>query len=127
MITPGLTQEVTELHANVCSGLADPRRILILYALAESPRNVSELAEMVGISQPAASRHLNIMRERGMVTAQRDGQSVIYQLADVRVIQALDLLRAMLANKLKNQAALASTALEALETEVIGQFQKIKR
>ena len=116
MITPGLTQEVTELHANVCSGLADPRRILILYALAEKPHNVSELAEAVGISQPAASRHLNILRERGMVTAQRDGQSVIYQLADVRVIQALDLLRAMLANKLKNQAALASTALDTLET-----------
>jgi DNA-binding transcriptional ArsR family regulator len=117
MITPDLTQEVTELHANVCSGLADPRRILMLYALAESPRNVSELAESIGISQPAASRHLNILRERGMVTAQRDGQSVIYQLADVRVIQALDLLRAMLANKLKNQAALANTALDALETK----------
>jgi DNA-binding transcriptional ArsR family regulator len=117
MITPVLTQEISELHANVCSGLADPRRILILYALAESPHNVSELAEAIGISQPAASRHLNILRERGMVTAQRDGQSVIYQLADVRVIQALDLLRAMLANKLKNQAALANTALDALESK----------
>ena len=116
MITPDLTQEVSELHANVCSGLADPRRILILYALAENPHNVSELAEAVGISQPAASRHLNILRERGMVTAQRDGQSVIYQLADARVIQALDLLRAMLASKLKNQAALANSALDALET-----------
>ncbi len=89
----------------------------MLYALAEKPRNVSELAEVVGISQPATSRHLNILRERGMVSAQRDGQSVIYQLADVRVIQALDLLRAMLANKLKNQAALASTALDALENK----------
>ena len=89
----------------------------MLYALAENPRNVTELAEAVGISQPAASRHLNILRERGMVTAQRDGQSVIYQLADVRVIQALDLLRAMLANKLKNQAELANTALEVLETK----------
>jgi len=114
-ITPDLTQEITSLHANICSGLADPRRILILYALAESPYNVSELAEAIGISQPAASRHLNILRERGMVTAQRDGQSVIYQLADMRVIQALDLLRAVLANKLKNQAALAKTALNAIE------------
>ncbi len=117
MITPGLTQEVTGLHANVCSGLADPRRILILYALADRPHSVGELADAVGISQPAASRHLNILRERGMVAAQRDGQSVIYQLADERVIQALDLLRAMLADKLKSQAALASTALDALENK----------
>jgi DNA-binding transcriptional ArsR family regulator len=115
MITPGLTQEITELHANVCSGLADPRRILILYALAEKPRNVGELAEVIGISQPATSRHLNILRERGMAIAQRDGQSVIYHLADERVIQALDLLRAMLAVKLKNQAAMVSTVWDTAD------------
>ena len=116
MITPSLTQEVTRLHADVCSALADPRRILILYALYEKPRNVSDLAVEVGCSQPAASRHLNILRERGMVTAQREGQSMVYALADSRVIQALDLLRAVLADKLKNQAALASTVFEALES-----------
>ena len=107
MVTPSLTQEITQLHADICSGLADPRRILILYALSEKPSNVSDLANAVEISQPAASRHLNILRERGMVSAQRDGQSVIYSLGDERIIQALDLLRAVLASKLKNQAALA--------------------
>lgn len=120
MLTPSLTQEITHLHANICSGLADPRRILILYALSERPHSVSELAEELGMSQPAASRHLMILRERGMVSAQRDGQAVIYQLADVRVIQALDLLRGVLADKLKNQAALASTVYESLELELPG-------
>ena len=107
MVTPSLTQEISELHANICSGLADPKRILILYALNEKPRNVSDLATEVGISQPAASRHLNILRERGMVVAQREGQSMVYQLADPRVIQALDLLRAVLGDKLRSQATLA--------------------
>lgn len=117
MITPSLTQEITQLHANICSGLADSRRILILYALSEKPYNVSELSEELSISQPATSRHLMILRERGMVTAQRDGQAVIYQLADVRVIQALDLLRGVLADKLKNQAVLANSVYESLELE----------
>ena len=107
MVTPSLTQEISELHANICSGLADPKRILILYALNEKPRNVSDLATEVGISQPAASRHLNILRERGMVVAQREGQSMVYQVADPRVIQALDLLRAVLGDKLRSQATLA--------------------
>jgi DNA-binding transcriptional ArsR family regulator len=120
MITPSLTQEVTQLHANICSGLADPRRILILYALAERPHNVGELADELAISQPATSRHLMILRERGMVTAQRDGQAVIYQLADERVIQALDLLRGVLADKLKNQAVLANSVYESLEIEQLG-------
>jgi DNA-binding transcriptional ArsR family regulator len=108
MVTPALTQEITQLHANICSGLAEPRRILILYALFDTPRNVSELASELEISQSAASRHLNILRERGMVTAQRDGQSVIYTLADQRIIQALDLLRSVLHDKLVSQAALAT-------------------
>ena len=40
-----LAQEISQLHAEICSGLADPRRILMLYTLHENPRNVSELAE----------------------------------------------------------------------------------
>lgn len=115
MITPSLTEEITYLHANICSGLADPRRILILYALSERPHNVGELSEELKISQPATSRHLMILRERGMVTAQRSGQAVIYQLADQRVVQALDLLRGVLADKLKNQAVLADSVIDSLD------------
>ncbi len=111
-ITPALAQEITQLHADICFGLAEPRRILILYALSERPHNVGELAEALHISQPATSRHLNILRERGMVLAQREGQTVVYTLADGRIIQALDLLRAVLADKLRNQLALARTVLE---------------
>ena len=112
MISPKLTLEVTRLHAEICSGLADPRRILIIYALSEQSRNVSQIANEVDISQPAASRHLTILRERGIVSANRAGQSVIYMLQDQRIIQALDLLRAVLADKLKSQADLANSASE---------------
>jgi len=112
MISPQLSQEVTRLHAEICSGLADPRRILIIYALSEQSRNVSQIANEVDISQPAASRHLTILRERGIVSANRAGQSVIYMLQDQRIIQALDLLRAVLADKLKSQADLANSASE---------------
>jgi ArsR family transcriptional regulator len=109
MVTQALTQEISVLHANICSALADPSRILILYALNEKPRNVSDLAKELGLSQPTASRHLNLLRERGLVSAQREGQSVIHTLTDQRVIQALDLLRAVLADKLKSQASLLET------------------
>ena len=112
MVTETLIQEITQLHADICSALADPRRILILYALAEQPRNVSDLAQEIGISQPAASRHLNILRERGMVSSQRDGQSMIYQLRDERTIQALDLLRGVLGDTLISRGQLALAVLD---------------
>ena len=112
MVSPSLTEEVTALHAGICSGLADTRRILMLYAQSDKPRNVSELAEELGISQPTASRHLNLLRERGLVTARREGQSVVNTLADERIIQALDLLREVLASNLQSQAALVESVSE---------------
>jgi ArsR family transcriptional regulator len=106
MNNPQLAQEVTQLHADLCSALADPSRILLLYALAEKPRSVNELSNEVGISQPATSRHLKVMRERGLVNATRQGQSVEYSLADVRLIEALDTLRAVLRDSLSHRANL---------------------
>lgn len=89
--------------------IADPLRILLLYTLADSPCNVNELAEHVNLPQTTVSRHLKILRERGMVLARREGQFVYYQLADQRVIQALDLLRAVMADHLKERAQIAAT------------------
>lgn len=101
-------QEITLLHAQVCSGLADPNRILILYTLNDNALNVSELSRKLGLSQPTTSRHLKILRERGLVVAEREAQSIYYTLTDQRVIEALDLLRAVLNNKLEAQAQLVS-------------------
>lgn len=102
-----LKQEIDLLHAHVCQALADPKRILILYALADAPRYVSELAESLGVPQPTISRHLKVLRERSLVTTERDGAAVYYSLTDRRVIEALDLLRAVLVNTLTQQAQLA--------------------
>jgi DNA-binding transcriptional ArsR family regulator len=104
-----LSQEINVLHAEICSALGDPSRLLILYALNDNPKNVSDLANELGLSQPAVSRHLNLLRARGLVVARREGQSVVNTLADHRVIEALDLLRAVLATKLSNHATLAKS------------------
>jgi ArsR family transcriptional regulator len=101
-----LVQEITELHADMCSGLADPKRILILYALTEQPLKVGDLASLIGLSQPAASRHLKILRDRGLVRAERQGASVEYHLTDLRLIEALDTLRAVLRDRIQHRANL---------------------
>ena len=102
-----LVEEVNLLHAQVCQGLADPTRILILYFLADSPRRVTELAEMLEVRQPTVSHHLKVLRDRGLVTTTREGNAVRYALRDRRIIQALDLLRAVMADVLAERAKLA--------------------
>ena len=106
MITPSLSEEITDLHANLCSALADPRRILIIYVLAKQPHTVNDLAEAVGVSQPATSRHLKTLRDSGLVRAVRQGASVEYSLSDPRLVEALDLLRGVLRDQLTHRASL---------------------
>jgi ArsR family transcriptional regulator len=106
MMNSNLESEVTQLHAEICAGLADPNRILILYELSQSPRNVTELSTNLTMPQPLVSRHLKVLRERGMVMSKRQGTVVQYTLADDRLIQALDLLRAVMRDGLAKRAEL---------------------
>lgn len=101
-----LESEVLQLHAEICAGLADPSRIMILYELSSGPRNVSELGTNLSMSQPMTSRHLKVLRERGMVTAERRGTVIQYSLADRRLVEALDLLRAALRDVLARRVQL---------------------
>lgn len=105
-MNPNLEAEVTQLHAEICAGLADPNRILILYELSQSPRNVTELCNNLHMPQPLVSRHLKVLRERRMVNTERHGTVIIYSLADWRIIEALDLLRAAMRDMLARRAAL---------------------
>lgn len=100
MIDPKLEQEIMLMHNRVCYGIADPKRVLMLYALAKGPLCVSELCDELRLSQPAASRHLRVLRERYLVKTDRQGPSVYYELADRRVLDALNLLRGVLASQL---------------------------
>jgi len=85
MISPTLKLELSQLEADFCSALSDPTRLLILYALGEGARNVNDLAGELAIPQPTASRHLKVLRDRGLVWTTRQGTSVTYQLADAHI------------------------------------------
>ena len=114
MISQTLAQEVSQLEANLCSAFADPTRILILYALDEKPRNVNDLTTELGITQPTTSRHLKVLRDRGLVQTSRQGTSITYNISDPRLIQALDLLRSVL----RDQIAYNANLMEEIKTNV---------
>lgn len=101
-----LEREVYLLHERICQALADPKRVLILYALAEGARCVSDLVEELALPQPTVSRHLGVLRQRELVRAERRGTAVYYTLTDHRIIDALDTLRAILAAQLSAGADL---------------------
>ncbi|MEI7846886.1 MAG: metalloregulator ArsR/SmtB family transcription factor [Chloroflexota bacterium] len=103
-----LNSEIIQLHAEICGGLADANRIMILYELGAAPKNVTELCNTLNLPQSLVSSHLKILRERHMVETERHGTVIIYSLADSRLTQALDLLRAVMRERLAKNAALVS-------------------
>jgi len=108
-----LQQEVTQLHADICSALADPSRILILYALNEKNYTVNDLSNTLGIPQPTVSRHLKVLRDRNLVQAVRQGMNVEYHLADRRLIEALDLLRGVMRDRITHRANLVEEYIDS--------------
>lgn len=90
-------EEVFRLHARFCRALGDANRLLIIVALRERPRTVNELAKSIGASQPLTSRHLGVLREKGLVRAEREGAFVRYHLADPRIFAAIEMLLDVLA------------------------------
>jgi DNA-binding transcriptional ArsR family regulator len=106
MVTQTLQQEISQLEADFCSALSDPNRLLILYALNEKPLNVTELATELELNQTTTSRHLKVLRERGLVNSIRTGTVVTYHLSDPRLIQALDIMRSIMRERLAYQANL---------------------
>jgi DNA-binding transcriptional ArsR family regulator len=106
MVTQSLTQEIIQLQADFCSALSDPTRLLILYALSDGPSNVTELTNELSTSQPTISRHLKVLRERGLVHTVRTGTTITYSLTDKRLIDAIDLMRAVMRDRIAYHANL---------------------
>lgn len=68
--------------AEFLKALAHENRLLILCLLAEQERSVTELEELLALSQPTVSQQLGRLRLDGLVETRRDGRTVYYSLAD---------------------------------------------
>jgi DNA-binding transcriptional ArsR family regulator len=62
------------------SVLAEPTRLRILDVLLDGPRAVGELVEQLGVTQPATSKHLRVLRAAGLVHVHPDAQRRVYAL-----------------------------------------------
>lgn len=60
--------------------VAEPNRRRILDLLREEDRAVGDLVAELGLAQPAVSKHLKVLREAGLVTAEVDAQRRVYRL-----------------------------------------------
>ena len=61
------------------NAIAEPRRRDILEFLAAEEKSVGDVVAALELNQPSVSKHLQVLREVGLVTARRDGRHIWYR------------------------------------------------
>ncbi len=80
--------------ADLLKALANEQRLMILCHLVQGPLSVGQLNERVTLSQSALSQHLAVLRESGIVTTEREAQTIRYSLVNGVVTRLLEVLHA---------------------------------
>ncbi len=70
-----------EAAAALLKALSHAQRLMILCHLSTGPKTVREIEEKIGARQAAVSQHLARLRQDGLVTAEREGKTIVYDIA----------------------------------------------
>jgi ArsR family transcriptional regulator len=99
-VEPMIAGELQTFKAQFFRALAHPTRIRMLEILVRGGLTVQELQEALTLDQPIVSQQLAVLRNQGIVSAQKEGLSVRYTLRDPLVGELLDVARRILNNQL---------------------------
>ena len=69
--------------------LGDPVRLQIFWILCHCTECVTDIAAMVGMSTPAVSHHLRILKSGGLITSKRSGKEMFYHAAETPLVESL--------------------------------------
>jgi ArsR family transcriptional regulator len=84
-----LTDEMSYDLADFFKLFGDSTRIKILYALYQHEMNVSDMVDVVDMTQSAISHQLRLLRQNDIVKFRKEGKAVIYSLDDEHVAALL--------------------------------------
>ncbi|HOU96075.1 MAG TPA: metalloregulator ArsR/SmtB family transcription factor [Bacteroidales bacterium] len=89
-----LTAENLERASEILKAIAHPVRISIIECLEKEGRlTVSQIHTLLGIGQANVSHHLGIMRDKGILSAKREGKNIYYSLKDDSIKLLLNCIR----------------------------------
>ncbi len=101
-----MEDKIYAYHAEMCKVFSHPKRLELINLLRDKELSVSELVERLGLSPANLSQHLTMMRERHILTSRKEGNLVYYRIANPRLLEAFDLLREILFEQIRQDAAL---------------------
>ncbi len=75
--------------SDIFKQLGDPSRTRIFWLLCHCEECVINISAIVGMSSPAVSHHLKLLKASGLIVSRRDGKEVYYKAADTQAAQLL--------------------------------------
>ncbi len=97
-------------HAEMCKVFSHPKRLELINVLRDKEMSVNDLAQKLGLTQANLSQHLAMMRERHILVSRKEGSTVYYRIANSRLLQAFDLLRDILFEKIRQDALMINVS-----------------
>ena len=107
-----MDDQIYAYHAEMCKVFSHPKRLELIDVLRDREMTVNELAERLGLAPANLSQHLAMMRERRILVTRKKGNLVYYRIANQKLLQACDMLREMLFEQIRQDAALISNQKE---------------
>jgi len=108
-----MEEQLYSYHAEMCKVFSHPKRLELINVLRGKEMSVGELSGRLGLAPANLSQHLAMMRERRILVPRKEGNVVYYRIADHRFLQAFDLLREVLFEQIRHDAALIQGSLTA--------------
>ena len=103
-----IKKQLFEQLALIAHSLGSPQRVEMLDYLAQAERSVDELSQLCDLSIANTSRHLQILKQHGLVSMRKQGKSRLYTIAGDDVVQLVSSLRHTAENHLAQVNVLKS-------------------
>lgn len=97
-----------QIKASILKALAHPTRIKIVEMLKGGEKCVCEMLPLLELEQPNVSQHLSILRNHGVVQAEKRGLSVFYRLKNEKLAEILDLLEQVILEEIQESQKVLS-------------------
>ncbi len=101
-----MEDQIYAYHAEMCKVFSHPKRLELINALRDKEMSAGELGKRLGLTPANLSQHLTMMRERHILASRKEGNMVYYRIANPRLLEAFDLLREILFEQIRQDAAL---------------------
>jgi ArsR family transcriptional regulator len=104
-----MNDQIYQYHAEMCQVFSHPKRLEVINVLRDGEMTVSELAQKLGLTIGNLSQHLSMMKERHILLTRKEGNMVYYRILNPKLIRCFDMMREMLFDQIKQDAALIET------------------